>query len=941
MRYLSGIASYAAWRLNQSGLSKVVLKWGLTGEIGQDEHALSIYLRRSKHFYLLGQLEELNLKAPYKNYLAAVILKHERSYKAAWRKIQSMDHPGIVPFKVRLLYDMKHLKELVKLINDGVDVLSSLNTDQKYNLLRYLLSANYYSEAELMVRSTADQMPELMEFLEEEKNDTYTKYTWTSYKEGVLHLQENLSPENFTAILSEIDRQQEQLQEMGYILLVNTFYGKSGISELLNEKVIQYFEERPNLIQYVDLEALHTLNFNLDKYNNKSMELQKLLNYYDMGQQSQTIVNSIIKLLPEVNVTRQYIMHLRMMIGDGTLRLDNENFINLIKRDRRIHAVFNTPKLFLDDAVQQEVDDFLVNHLSQRDRIRIYRLVVDQLIHSRAEMQLPPHFVQYIESSAPPRIRHAYILVRYYFREGKHDRIEKTVAGFKPDKQLKLRLYLIKYLYYQGYFAEALDHTFRAGVIKPNHPDVIRNFIRNYHRVGNITKRYEYVRKMHALYPAKLYHNEYDMSVQEYQLFKDKWSMDPDEEQRIEQLTYVPTPKKILFVLNKALPAINGYTVRSHEMIKRVKEEGYTPVVATRLGWSPNQEGYTIPKTSDYTRYYIDKGEFYPSNKTPLKDYFNKYTEELLDIIEKERPSIIHAASNFQNALPALHIGRSLNLKTVYEVRGLWHYTQSTKNSDFYESERFMFQEDYEIECCKIASEVICISESLKKHLMQNGVPEKKIKVIPNGVDSHALLPTPKNEEILDQLGLHNKHVLGFVGSLTSYEGIELVFEAMKVLKNSPNIDKDLVFLIVGEGPYKDDLLDRVKALDLERSVIFTGRVPRGEVSKYYSVIDIAPFPRVDAPVCHLVTPIKTYEAMAMEKKVLVSDVNALAEMVVEGVNGMFFKADDVGELASSIESILQRDRIGERARRWVVENREWKVLIKRLIPIYEEQVTH
>src|SRR5699024_4197823 len=371
---------------------------------------------------------------------------------------------------------------------------------------------------------------------------------------------------------------------------------------------------------------------------------------------------------------------------------------------------------------------------------------------------------------------------------------------------------------------------------------------------------------------------------------------------------------------------------------KRVMDEGFKPIVTTRLGWTPVQEGYSIPDEpiDGIKTYFIDQTDKLPSNKTPLRTYFDKYAIELVKIIEKETPSIIHAASNFQNALPALAIGNVLEIKTVYEVRGLWHYSQSTKNPSFYNSERFLLQEKYEMNCCNMADEVVCISESLKKYLIEKRIPYEKIRVVPNGVDTDALLPMPKAESIIQKYELGDKYVLGFVGSLTRYEGIELIFDAMLKIRKEYELRKEIVFLIVGGGPYEDELRHKVKEKKLEEQVIFTGRVPREEVAKYYSVIDIAPFPSIDVPVCHLVTPIKTYEAMSMEKKVIVSDVAALLEMVNEGINGEFFKADSSESLSAAILKILNDENIGESAREWVIKNRDWSVLMDDIISLYK-----
>src|SRR5699024_3024189 len=270
----------------------------------------------------------------------------------------------------------------------------------------------------------------------------------------------------------------------------------------------------------------------------------------------------------------------------------------------------------------------------------------------------------------------------YYRNTGRNEEMENLIRRYKLDDQLSIRLYLAKISFNLKDYTAALEQTDKAAELKPYHRDVIRNYIRNYHMVGMVSKRYEYVKLMKDKYPYRLYNNEYEMALQEYELYTSNWTLDETVCEMLENNSYNPQSDKVLFVLNKALPVINGYTVRSNEIIKRVRGSGYDPVITTRRGWTPVQEGYSIPDEpiDDIKTYYIDQTNKFPSNKTPLCTYFDKYALELFEIIRQEKPSIIHAASNFQNALPSLVLGKVLGIKSIYEVRGLWHYSQSTKS---------------------------------------------------------------------------------------------------------------------------------------------------------------------------------------------------------------------------------------------------------------------
>ena len=74
-------------------------------------------------------------------------------------------------------------------------------------------------------------------------------------------------------------------------------------------------------------------------------------------------------------------------------------------------------------------------------------------------------------------------------------------------------------------------------------------------------------------------------------------------------------------------------------------------------------------------------------------------------------------------------------------------------------------------------------------------------------------------------------------------------------------------------------------------------------------------------------------------EKVIVSDVNALKEMVIDQVNGVYFKADDQEAFTEAVIKVMENDTIGDSARLWVSENRSWSVLIKKLDGLYHSLI--
>ena len=148
--------------------------------------------------------------------------------------------------------------------------------------------------------------------------------------------------------------------------------------------------------------------------------------------------------------------------------------------------------------------------------------------------------------------------------------------------------------------------------------------------------------------------------------------------------------------------------------------------------------------------------------------------------------------------------------------------------------------------------------------------------------------------------------------------------------------------IIVGEGPEKERLEKLSKELGLSDRVFFAGYISHKNIPSYYSIIDIFVVPRINSRVCHIVTPLKPLEAMAMGKCVLASNVGGLKELIVDGKTGLLFDPENVADLSQKINYLIKheqyRNEIGERASEFVREQRNWDVLCKKYIEIYLNQ---
>lgn len=375
----------------------------------------------------------------------------------------------------------------------------------------------------------------------------------------------------------------------------------------------------------------------------------------------------------------------------------------------------------------------------------------------------------------------------------------------------------------------------------------------------------------------------------------------------------------------------SGYATRTHNLLRALHELECNVECVTRYSYpwvDFKLEGDAVESMDviDGIPYHRQSNDVNFLSWT-LEKRLQVAIESLVEHCEKEGvPELLHAASNWMNGLTAIHAGRILGIPVVYEVRGLWELTRVAKDPNFEDSEHFQMIARMELEVAMAADSVIAITDGLRSELIERGVDENKINVAPNGVDPKRFQHLDKDRELADELGLPDGPVVGYVGSLVRYEGLHLLLEAVSKLSRNEQWKGSV--LIVGDGECRNELEILAKELNIAEICYFTGKVDFRDVDRYYSLIDIAPFPRLPLKVCELVSPLKPFEAMAMGTPVITSDVAAMKEFITPNENGLLFRKGDADSLAEVLSNIISSpnliEKIGSTSRKWVTDNRTW-----------------
>ncbi len=394
---------------------------------------------------------------------------------------------------------------------------------------------------------------------------------------------------------------------------------------------------------------------------------------------------------------------------------------------------------------------------------------------------------------------------------------------------------------------------------------------------------------------------------------------------------------RILHLFDHSLPLHSGYTFRSANILREQRKLGWETFHLT----SPKQIDCTLAEEdADGLHFYRTSPPTGLDSRLPVLNQWalmRASERRLLELAQQLKPDILHAHSPVLNAWPAIHVGRKLGIPVVYEIRAFWEDAAVDHGTQTEGSLRYRLTREMETRAVRQADQVVTICAGLRGDLVARGIAPGKIGVVPNAVDiEHFSLGGAADPVLKEKLGLAGCRVIGFLGSFYAYEGLDLLIQALPdILERRP----DVRLLLVGGGPQEANLKAQASRLNVADKVVFVGRVPHSEVSKYYDLVDLLAYPRHPMRLTELVTPLKPLEAMAQGHLLIASDVGGHRELIEDGRTGVLFRAGDVEALAAKALATLDLPDQGQamraNGRRFVEEERNWTRSIANYKSIY------
>jgi glycosyltransferase involved in cell wall biosynthesis len=361
-----------------------------------------------------------------------------------------------------------------------------------------------------------------------------------------------------------------------------------------------------------------------------------------------------------------------------------------------------------------------------------------------------------------------------------------------------------------------------------------------------------------------------------------------------------------------------GSQIHANEFMNAMKSIGHDVIpVELSLKTKKQLQNLKIQTTS----YKKSKIAFFQEFKTFLLNILRVI--RLLRLNKHHKPEVIinrYLIYDFS----AIIAGKLLRIPVVYEVNASAVYEREIQGRYFIKplarwTEKLIFRH---------ADVVTVVSKELKTYFQENNYNTDNTIVIPNGVNiSHHNEGIKVPESLLElNQKWENNTVLGFLGSLKSWHGVERVINLIpSLIKQNPNIR----FLIVGDGNERVALENKIKQLDINDYVHITGFLPHDFVPGALSLFDIALAPYKDIDNFYF-SPLKIFEYMAAGKPVIAPALGQIKDLVETNKTGILLKENSQHALEEAILTLSSNQKrineLGTEAKKFIEQNYTWEI---------------
>ena len=313
----------------------------------------------------------------------------------------------------------------------------------------------------------------------------------------------------------------------------------------------------------------------------------------------------------------------------------------------------------------------------------------------------------------------------------------------------------------------------------------------------------------------------------------------------------------------------------------------------------------------------------------PIKDW--RCYRDLRRLIRDWKPDVVHTHSSKAGILGRLAASKQRVPCVVHTIHGLaFHpYQASWKNAIYIAAERIAAPK-----CHKI----LCVADAMAEQALAVGIgrPEQFMTVY-SGMEVHRYLePACPREQVRAELGLvQGDFVIGTVSRLAELKGYDDLLDAVgTMMRDRPQFK----MLWVGDGWWRDRLLQRVDDLGVRDQVITTGLVPPEMIPKYMNAMDVLVHPSYREGL-----PRAVVQGLLSALPVIAYDVDGTKEVCLDGATGRLVQPGDIAGLTEATrwmwEHPDERQAMGRNGRELCHKRFAAETMVEQLDAIYRGQL--
>lgn len=363
---------------------------------------------------------------------------------------------------------------------------------------------------------------------------------------------------------------------------------------------------------------------------------------------------------------------------------------------------------------------------------------------------------------------------------------------------------------------------------------------------------------------------------------------------------------------------------------------------------NPDLQGKKIMEEDlDGVRYFWIDGPHYEGNglgriRNMLSFLSGLYRYEK-QITAQGKPDVVIASSTYPlDIYPARHMAKKYGAMLIYEVHDLWPLSPIELGGMSPHHPYIMVMQAAENYCYKHSDYVVSILPCAKEHMVEHKMAPEKFVCIPNGIvkedweDNGTEPKTSPYQELFDEFHKDGYFIIGYTGAHGIANALDSFVEAGKFLKG-----KKIKLVMVGQGPERDRLIQKIVDLGLKNTVEALAAVSRDEVPALLKQMDALYVGLQRQPLFRFgVSPNKLMDYMMAAKPVIFA-IEAGNDMVADAHCGISIPPEDSKAIAKaaielSCASPNERKRMGENGREYILKNHEYGVLSQKFLEVFQ-----